>query len=67
MAERESDQEITQIRAKLAALEAEQASLKRRLGGLLQAQQSVALIKGTYTWLRNSHRFMPAKFFAKNF
>ena len=67
MAERESDQEITQIRAKLAALEAEQASLKRRLGGLLQAQQPVAPIKGIYAWLRNSHRFMPAKFFAKNF
>ena len=47
MAEREPDQEIAQIRAKLAALEAEQASIKRRLGGLLQAKQPVAPIPAT--------------------
>jgi hypothetical protein len=33
--ERESDQEIAQIRARLAALEADQALLRGRFGGLL--------------------------------
>jgi hypothetical protein len=36
VAERSADHEVAQIRARLAELEAEQASLSKRLEGLLQ-------------------------------
>src|SRR6266571_2021615 len=41
MAEREPDRKVEQIRTRLAELEAEQASLRRQLTGLLQTAQSM--------------------------